>query len=152
MLVLEVNQPSQCPTYKMRIVQPDPPTFEPMWNQVWVCTFSRIVASLSTYKTILASSENEIYLIQKFWPQQGAMPLQSKLVVGLNNGSVEIFDLSTSDLISSLEVHSKGVKTMTTWNDEKILVRLASRLEQALGSRSWQNLKPTMNRAKFRLE
>lgn len=64
------------------------------------------------------------------------MPLQTMLVVGLNNGSVEIFDLATSDLISSLEVHSKGVKTMTTWNDEKILVRLASRLEQALGSRS----------------
>ena len=51
------------------------------------------------------------------------MPAQGVLVVGLNNGVVEMFDLSTSDPIGSHEVHSKGVKTMTTWNDEKVLVR-----------------------------
>jgi hypothetical protein len=44
------------------------------------------------------------------------------VIIGLNNGSVEMFDLESLKNVAAQECHSKGVKSMTLWNDEKLLV------------------------------
>ena len=46
------------------------------------------------------------------------------VIIGLNNGSVEIFDVETLQKVAAQECHSKGVKSMTLWDDEKLLVIL----------------------------
>ena len=61
-----------------------------------------------------------------------ASPLRRFLVVGLNNGSVDAFELATASLMSSHECHSKGVKSMVMWNDEKILVNIFENIFEML--------------------